>query len=145
MSNVFWKQNRADISTLEKYIAVQDYLNGKEKSLKSILSYIIKHNKYDIIILYIKDENKNISTVGFAIFQKYDTSAHLCYLFIDENYRSKGLGEKFLSMVLDNDKYKNINITTMPSNAKAKNFYINKLNFETDKDSGCKDSLIRRI
>ena len=104
----------------------------------------MEYIKYDIITLYIKDENKNISTVGFAIFQKYDTSAHLCYLFIDENYRSKGLGEKFLSMVLDNDKYKNINITTMPSNEKAKNFYINKLNFETDKDSGCKDSLIRK-
>lgn len=38
----------------------------------------------------------------------------------------------------------NINITTMPSNAKAKNFYINKLNFEKDKSSGCEDSLIKK-
>lgn len=32
----------------------------------------------------------------------------------------------------------------MPSNAKAKNFYINKLNFEKDKSSGCEDSLIKK-
>ena len=65
-------------------------------------------------------------------------------LFIDENYRSKGCGKKFLSMVLDNSEYKYFNITTMPLNAKAKNFYINKLNFEKDKSSGCEDSLIKK-
>ncbi|MBQ3092807.1 MAG: hypothetical protein IJC57_00870 [Clostridia bacterium] len=33
------------MSTLEKYIAVQDYLNGKEKSLKSILGCVMKQTR----------------------------------------------------------------------------------------------------
>ena len=120
------------------------FIDSTSTNIDSRIQVYMENIKYDIITLYIKDENKNISTVGFAIFQKYDTSAHLCYLFIDENYRSKGLGEKFLSVLLDNSEYKYFNITTLPSNEKAKKFYINKLYVETDKDSGYKDSLIKK-
>lgn len=79
---------------------------------------------------YVVEKDRSI--IGYAIYWRVDTEAHLLDFAIDKNYRRKQIGSSLLSYLINDWRLKKIqegHLETRRSNVAARNMYL-KYGFE---------------
>ena len=77
-------------------------------------------------------ENKWIVGIGNIVFNEDNKWAHALHIFIDEQYRKKGLATQmlqYLESLARDKKMRILTLRVMPKNVPAKNLYV-KMGFE---------------
>ena len=125
--------NQSDLNTLKKMQTKMDKLTGKyDETIKSFhkintLEKRFEHwkNKNALVFILRKKDDKTIS--GYAIVMKMMTPnrCHISELYIDDKYRSGGLGRHLLTQVEQMMKSKGYK--TIQLNCSEKNEIGNKL------------------
>ena len=117
----------------KKYDSNSELLNVKD----FYINYINDSTKY----FEVCEDNNNI--VGYIYSIIDDSNSKIDALFVDENYRNKGIATKLIENYINyakNNNIKTITINVLKDNIKAKNIYYKY--FTLNKKEGIKEELI---
>jgi len=95
---------------------------------KNNIAYEVLENSLSFAYVVEKD----CSVIGYAIYWRVDTEAHLMDFSVDKNYRRKQIGSSLLSCLINDWKLKKIktgHLEVRRSNDAARNLYL-KYGFE---------------
>ncbi len=96
--------------------------------LKKNIAYEVLENSLSFAYVVEKDQ----SVIGYAIYWRVDTEAHLLDFTVDKNYRRKQIGGSLLSYLINDWKSKKIqagHLEVRRSNDAGRNLYL-KYGFE---------------
>ena len=114
-------------NSIDEYFIVTDFYQN----------YILDDTKF----LYLAEDNKKIIGYIYGYLKKDDTNknktAYLDALFIDNDYREKGIANNLIKAFkkwAKENKCSNIEVNVCSNNIKAKNLYL-KNNFQSFKET----------
>lgn len=100
-----------------------------ESILKERFFDMIRYNNYECAVIYDNDKLIGVSGLWFCTRHYSGRSAEPDHVFIDENYRGRGLGKKFFEWIYSYVKEKGfeaVELNTYVSNASSHKFYFNE-------------------
>ncbi len=116
-----------EVERIEKYIPTpENFQNIKEicRDFEYFDAYteFFEDSYYNVYCMWMDQR-----IVGISVFSRHSYAIYGNFLWVDENYRNKGIGTKllqFIEIYAKNKGYKAIQGDSISTNEKAHNFYI---------------------